>query len=127
MHLKKKSLYVNSVISTEQLVCRYCDIIVIAGNRVINQSDLGRQLRPSASVDPSSLGEYNEKEVHGKILQRRCSLRSSRNLRFPLGQEDCGTKSGTKSRLTEVSVSSAYKRPQLEKATLLFFFSFLVS
>lgn len=50
----------NSVISTEQLVCRCSDIIVIAGNRVISQSDLGKQLRPSASVDPSSLGEYTE-------------------------------------------------------------------
>ena len=99
-------LYVNSVISTEQLVCRCSDIIVIAGNRVISQSDLGKQLRPSASVDPSSLGEYTEKHVHGKSLQRRCSLRSSRNLRFPLGQKDCGTKGDTESRMTEVSVSS---------------------
>lgn len=49
----------------------------------------------------------------------------ARNLRFPLGQEDCGAKSDTKSRLTEASVSSAYKHPQLEKATLLFFFFFL--
>lgn len=85
----------NSVIAFKQLVCIYSDIIVIAGNRVISQSDLGKQLRPAA-----------EKRVHGKSLQRRCSLRSSRNLRFPLGQKDCGTKGDTKSRMSEVSVSS---------------------
>lgn len=96
----------NSVIAFKQLVCIYSDIIVIAGNRVISQSDLGKQLRPVASVDLSSLGEYTEKRVHGKSLQRRCSLRSSRNLRFPLGQKDCGTKGDTKSRMSEVSVSS---------------------
>lgn len=98
----------NSVIAFKQLVCIYSDIIVIAGNRVISQSDLGKQLRPVASVDLSSLGEYTEKQVHvhGKSLQRRCSLRSSRNLRLPLGQKDCGTKGDTKSRMSEVSVSS---------------------